>query len=352
MSHRESALNSLSLHSFCYAARRYRRLFAEGRLLEGIDGELCGSLHLATGENPDPGIAETLATMPGLAVHLDREAAAATSGLADCPAGLFFPDSGWLSPPAVCRAWLSGAGIELFENAGDLQLRHDGEDWTLIDAEGAVLDRGNVAVIACGHESSRIGSADWLTLRAIRGQTTQIPSRGALRELRTVICHEGYLPPAAGGEHCIGATFDLDDPEPNSRQKDHEANVVQLSQALPSLTGLPDPGTEQLEGRTGFRCASPDYLPIVGPVPDAQAFCSSYAELRRNARRVIAEPGRYLPGLYLSTGHGSRGLTSTPLTAELLAAQICGEPWPLPVDLAQAVSPARFLVRDLARGRL
>jgi tRNA 5-methylaminomethyl-2-thiouridine biosynthesis bifunctional protein len=65
---------------------------------------------------------------------------------------------------------------------------------------------------------------------------------------------------------------------------------------------------------------------------------------------VIAKPGAYIPGLYVNVGHGSRGLTSTPLCAELLAAHICNEPRPLPRDLMQALSPARFVIRKLIRG--
>ncbi|MEJ2026223.1 MAG: hypothetical protein P8X52_01810, partial [Limibacillus sp.] len=37
--------------------------------------------------------------------------------------------------------------------------------------------------------------------------------------------------------------------------------------------------------------------------------------LRQNARQIIAAPGPFMPHLYLNTGHGSRGLTSTPLAA-------------------------------------
>ena len=59
-----------------------------------------------------------------------------------------------------------------------------------------------------------------------------------------------------------------------------------------------------------------------------------------------------MPGLYLSSGHGSRGLTSTPLAAEVLASQICGEPIPLSRELQRALAPARFLLRDLARNRI
>jgi tRNA 5-methylaminomethyl-2-thiouridine biosynthesis bifunctional protein len=110
--------------------------------------------------------------------------------------------------------------------------------------------------------------------------------------------------------------------------------------------------TADLRGRVGFRTASPDYLPMVGAVPDFARFCADFADLRRNARQVINTTGSHLPGLYLSTGHGSRGLTSTPLSAEILAAQISGEPWPVAANLYRALVPARFIIRDLARNRL
>jgi tRNA 5-methylaminomethyl-2-thiouridine biosynthesis bifunctional protein len=77
-----------------------------------------------------------------------------------------------------------------------------------------------------------------------------------------------------------------------------------------------------------------------------------YAPLRKNARQTIAIEGEYMPGLYLTTAHGSRGLTSAPLAAELLASMICCEPLPLSRELSRAVAPARFIMRDLARNRI
>ncbi|MEQ8803427.1 MAG: amino acid oxidase, partial [Haliea sp.] len=81
-------------------------------------------------------------------------------------------------------------------------------------------------------------------------------------------------------------------------------------------------------------------------------FVRDYARLRDNARTDIPRAGRYLTGLYLNTAHGSRGLTSTPLAAELLASQVCAEPLPLEPELARALAPARFIIRDLGRNRI
>ncbi len=346
LSHRASALNDFSLHSFCFAHRAYRTMLAAGTL---ADGELCGALHLRPDWGPDDALFETVASLPDLVQALSPADAEAVSGIPGCPGGLYYPGSGWMNPPAVCRSLLSHPGISIQDCLGELSLHAAGDGWQ-IRAGDRVQFEAPVAVIACGAASAQVAGLDWLRLQAIRGQTSQVPSRGRLAGLQTVICHEGYLPPARAGEHCLGATFDIEDPDPTLRPGDHQANLDQVIRALPALA--PDlPDSAPLEGRVGYRCASPDYLPIVGPVPDADAFCDDFAALRRNAKQRVASAGSYFPGLYISTGHGSRGLTSTPLCAELLAAQISGEPWPVPAKLAKALAPARFLVRDLVRNR-
>jgi tRNA 5-methylaminomethyl-2-thiouridine biosynthesis bifunctional protein len=50
-----------------------------------------------------------------------------------------------------------------------------------------------------------------------------------------------------------------------------------------------------------------------------------------------------VPGLWIATGLGSRGLLWAPIGAELIASALEGEPVPLPRNLAGAMSPRRFL---------
>ncbi|HDZ57718.1 MAG TPA: bifunctional tRNA (5-methylaminomethyl-2-thiouridine)(34)-methyltransferase MnmD/FAD-dependent 5-carboxymethylaminomethyl-2-thiouridine(34) oxidoreductase MnmC, partial [Pseudomonas xinjiangensis] len=70
----------------------------------------------------------------------------------------------------------------------------------------------------------------------------------------------------------------------------------------------------------------------------------------KDASRRPATPASWHPDLYVNAAHGSRGLVSCPLSGELVAAWITGEPLPLPRDLAEAVHPGRFLLRNLIRG--
>lgn len=99
-----------------------------------------------------------------------------------------------------------------------------------------------------------------------------------------------------------------------------------------------------------MRCTSPDYLPLIGPLADAEAFAEAFAALSKNARQTPDAPCPWLDGLYVNTAHGSRGMITTLLSGELLAAWIEGEPLPLPREVAEACHPNRFLLRKLIRG--
>ena len=80
---------------------------------------------------------------------------------------------------------------------------------------------------------------------------------------------------------------------------------------------------------------APDRLPLVGHLPDVEA-AGGLERLRDVPRH---------PGLYALLGYASRGLIWAPLAAELLAAQLDGEPLPLEATLVDALDPARFVLR-------
>jgi tRNA 5-methylaminomethyl-2-thiouridine biosynthesis bifunctional protein len=68
---------------------------------------------------------------------------------------------------------------------------------------------------------------------------------------------------------------------------------------------------------------------------------------RRDQARLLPR----IPGLFVLTALGARGLTLAPLLGRLVAAQATGTPWPLEQDLADAVDPARWRVRAARRNQ-
>ena len=64
---------------------------------------------------------------------------------------------------------------------------------------------------------------------------------------------------------------------------------------------------------------------------------------------ITLVPCPWLDGLYVNSGHGSRGLITAPLAGEALAAALHGDPAPLPGPLLEALHPNRFLLRAQKR---
>jgi tRNA 5-methylaminomethyl-2-thiouridine biosynthesis bifunctional protein len=283
---------------------------------------------------------------------LDAAQASALLGIAQPRDGFWFPRAGWLRPAALCRTLLDHPAIRLLEFCGEVALEQTGSRWRAI-AGGVPLAEADCAVAAPGSGVRSLQPFGWLPVQAIRGQVTHLPTTGHLEHLRAALCHEGYIAPARAGGHCVGATFDAGGGNPVPTIADHRRNLESLAAAVPGCRAALDAvDHSKLQGRVGYRCASPDYLPVVGPAPDLPGFLEGFGSLRKNARHPIARRGSYLPGLWLTTAHGSRGLTSTPLAGELLASLICREPPPVSRALCRALAPARFIIRDLTRNRI
>jgi tRNA 5-methylaminomethyl-2-thiouridine biosynthesis bifunctional protein len=351
LSKKHSPLVDFSLQSFSFSYRFYKQMLGCGQLADDIDGALCGSFHQNDNTEALAAMAQQLLRVPQLAQVLGADAANQILGIEQEHDGYWYPHSGWMRPSSICHALLQHENITVMENSGPVNLLKQDSIWQAITPAGAIA-QSTCAVVATGSAAANMPALNWLPVSAIRGQTTNLATSEQTGSLRAVLCHTGYISPARLGNHCIGATFDIADNDTSTRSKDHRYNLDSLAKAVPAWQKLLDAITEDdIEGRVAYRCASPDYLPLIGPVPNHPVFLENYSMLRKNARRAIPHNGEYLAGLYLTTGHGSRGLTSTPLAAEILASTICNEPPPLSRELSRALAPARFIIRDLRRKR-
>jgi tRNA 5-methylaminomethyl-2-thiouridine biosynthesis bifunctional protein len=210
--------------------------------------------------------------------------------------------------------------------------------------------RAPAVVVATAADANALLGDGALPLTPLRGQLTLLPAQAVEPAPRCVVCAEGYVAPPHDGQLCCGASFIRGAGDLVPTAGEHRGNLERLREILPGV----EPSRfdcAALAGRVGYRASTPDRLPVAGPVPDAAACRERFAALRSNARQVIDRTGAYRAGLFVSAGHGSRGMTSAPLCAEAIAATLAGEPSPLPQRLQRALSPARFLIRDLARGR-
>lgn len=264
--------------------------------------------------------------------------------------GLFFPAAGWASPADICRTLLDHPAVRLQQQGVDA-LQYKNEAWQLTC--GAQQTSFPQVVVATAADAVRLLPDCWLPVKTIRGQLSYLQPTLA-PALNTVVCGRSYMAPARNERLCLGATYNLRDDEPGLRDSDHQTNLNHLQDFGPNWQTLAESTGMQAicGGRVGFRCTTPDYLPMVGPVPDSQRFVDCYGAMVRNAKRIPAAETPHLPGLWLNIGLGSRGLASAPLCAELIAAQISGDALPVSQAIYEALWPGRFLLRDMIRRRL
>ena len=241
--------------------------------------------------------------------------------------------AGYLRPGRWCECLLGHPAIELerlavrgFQVGDALQIELEDNDQR--------LTRNADALFLCVAEGIRaLPGLDWLPLKLIRGQVSYVRATETSRQWRQAICHAGYLTPALNGLHCVGATYDLQRPTAEIDPADDQANLEQLREQLPQQwQDLGGEGIEIVDRRAAVRCQTPDFLPLAGPLADP-------GEL----------PHRIVPDVYLNLAHGSRGITHTPLCADLVA-DLAGDLTPFPeAELIDALAPERFILRRRRR---
>ena len=127
-----------------------------------------------------------------------------------------------------------------------------------------------------------------------------------------------------------------------------EATLAAIANVRPEIVGTLSP--DESKPRVSIRCTTPDRLPIAGAVPDWGYYSGAYDGLRTGKQQAYP-PAEAMAGLYTLTGLGSRGLVTAPLCAAMIAAEIAGAPAPVEADVAEALHPARFFIRDIKRGK-
>jgi tRNA 5-methylaminomethyl-2-thiouridine biosynthesis bifunctional protein len=264
-----------------------------------------------------------------------QDSASDKTGITMLRGGWWLPQAGWIDPQTLCNTLLDHPLITTHFNADIKNLQQ------------LPASKIQPVVIACANHTARFAETSWLPLRPVRGQISTLPSTATSQQLQCVICDEGYLTPASNGQHCVGASFVPGDTDTSLRADEQQHNLSLLSDLSDALHN--EWQDADVQGRAALRCTTPDHLPMVGALPDRDAFLNDYAVLRHNGKAVIATPGSYVEGLWVLTGFGGRGLCYIPLAAELLASQILQQPRPLPRIIQMALAPARFVIRELVR---
>ena len=348
-------------------------------LEEGVDWSHCGVLEHRT--DGTPGLSADWHTGPGTDWSLAAAAQTlAQAGLPPTTTACWHGQAGWIRPPRLAAALLAQPHIQWQGDRRVAALRRMESDpahglpttwaWQALDAHGNILAEAPTLVIAAGAGSLELLEHRW-PLQPVRGQV----SWGVTDDLAAPVPPPKPIAPSAplapfpvngngnlvphfaqdGGSSgwVMGSTFERDvhtlPPSPTDVRAAHAANWAKLQALLPEAAprleplfaramadspqaaarasspgdppaeSTPCPQPRAARHWAAVRCTAPDRLPIVGPV-DAAA----------------------LPGLWVCTAMGARGLTLALLCGELLAARLQGEPLPIDAKLARSLSSERL----------
>lgn len=259
---------------------------------------------------------------------------------------LWHTQAGWIKPTQLVQAWLAQPGIHFVPNAPVATVRREAEVWVLKNAAGKVLTRAKHVIFANAWGAQALindlrraapelapSLARLPALQGVRGvmswgmqgpeQTSTLPAF-PVNGLGSLICN---IPLSNETGHAAdqrawyaGATYETGELISAPLSLHHQTNFNKLRTLLPEAAQALSHGfaSDQVQTWQGTRCVTPDRLPVVGPLETSAS-----------------------PSLWISAAMGSRGLSYAVLCAELLAAQMGGEPWPLAASLARHLSALR-----------
>jgi len=229
--------------------------------------------------------------------------------------GVHAPGEAAVDPRALTRALLAAlaeAGAEVRSATEVVAGIFAGERLAGVRTAAGEELRAESTVLAMGAWSGR---AEWLpeharpAVRPVKGQIVELRSRDGEPPCERIIASERvYLVPRPDGRLIVGATSE----EQGFDTAVTAGGVHELLREAYRL--LPDVAEMELvDSLAGLRPGTPDNLPLIGPGA--------------------------IEGLVLATGHYRNGILLTPVTADVVAAVLAGEPVP---DFAVAADPRRF----------
>jgi len=350
-----SPLCHFSHLAFDYTSRKIRKMESMGYPLGGKRTGVLKIPHNKKEENRLDGGLKALGLSEDILKKLSNEDSFRVSGVLLQSGGFFYPDGGSVSPVDLCKANISMAKehfngkIEIIFNQEGVSLskgltRH----WALRDFNNHTIAEADTVILANSNECLNFAETSWLPLTKVRGQLATVVENPVSAKLKCVLAYDGYILPSENGQHLLGATYDWSSSGGLSTLKlqDHTFLIDLLRQRVPELLMNK---SYPMEGRVAYRASTSDKMPIIGPVPDIQAYCQNYSEIHHGRYAKPVSDPVYQKGLYTMTGLGSRGIIFSQFGAELVAAMVCDEPIPLEEKLLRNIYPSRFIYRHLKR---
>ncbi len=238
---------------------------------------------------------------------------------------LVLEEGGVVDAQAMCKALAEG--IDLVQEKVDL-LTYDDGLWQIngIKAKRIILATGSYDVVI---------KMPYLELRRVWGH--RIDVKTSTKVPYSIHHHLSISPSSEEGTLAIGATHNLHFDPFGNEVYDLEAGREELLEK--ALKSVKLENVEVLKDYVGLRSGSNDYLPIIGPVVDADKSMDESFKPSK-LKKMDDESFSYFPELYMINGTGGYGFVLAPYLAKKLTEQIIDN-----VPLEPELTPTRFFRR-------
>lgn len=341
-------------------------LTARKLLTKGEDWDDCGLIQLSQSEKQKERQKILAQVYPkDLLYYVDQVEASQIAGAALSAGGLLFPRSGWVSPQSLVQALLTHSHISFKGNhlVSDIKALHLSSDSPLWQVNAGMRSyRSKIVILAMADRVTTLTQCQEIPFTVVRGQTSTAKGDCGLS---VVVSGEGYIAPAKmiGGQmkSTFGATFHRHQSAGEPTDSEHLENIEMLAASSGDIVhrlqlneGQESPAFKTLEGRASTRASAMGSIPIVGPIAQRAEFLERFKAIRLDSKAVPDAKVPWELGLYLTTAHGSRGMITASIAADILRNYILGETGTslmaleeYPQALLSALHPNRFYYREL-----
>ena len=356
-------LSQFFQQAFLFSRRQIESLVSDGFT---IGHQWCGVLHTGFDERSEARLTKIIngQNWPAeIALAIDNKRASQLANLDINKSGFYYPLGGWACPFEFAQAAIAKAQtlakVTVVYNSHIKSIETASQGWQLFtnNAEQPIATHQQL-VVASGAQLTDYPQTKQLQITGFRGQVSHVPAQGELAHLSTVICANGYLTPQHNNLHCVGASYVKDPQHLEFCPQEQHGNSLKMKQSFPHSNWPNDIDVSNNDARVGVRMVSRDHFPVMGCATDVEELFNRYGIQQQSKDKPSlwqhywqTTPAPIYDGLYVLGGLGSRGLSSGPLVAECLAANLCGELSPLSLELQALLSPNRMWLRKLLKGK-
>ena len=253
--------------------------------------------------------------------------------------GIFIKEAAYARPKEICKFLSSNFEI-LFNHEYESRAYLKNGKISVKFKNKKSLE-ADILVFCTGSKSSEIFKGYDMQISSVRGQVTHL--KPVLKN-ELPLSAKGYICPAVKGVQVIGATYARNEICDTPKDEDNAKNLSDVSEFFDATKAT------IIGSRVGYRSYSGDRFPIIGALHDEEFYKQNYKGLFWSKNKDNNLKASYEKNLFVNFAHGSRGLGTAILGANLIIDLVLARPLCIERSLFFELHPARFLIRKLKKG--